>query len=112
MLQATHTSLGTKICVCAGVVVVVAVGEGVEEVRGGRKECVRGISERGRERRVEGGRRNDTKEKCACEQVCMKGCPVQSIKNFEPAIRQMACGPKANKMTTVLSCRNLFLIRL
>ena len=31
---------------------------------------------------------------------------------FEPAIRQMACGPKANKMTTVLSCRNLFLIRL
>ena len=98
--------------VCAGVVVVVAVGEGVEEVRGGRKECVRGISERGRERRGEGGRRNDTKEKCACEQVCMKGCPVQSIKNFEPAIRQMACGPKANKMTTVLSCRNLFLIRL
>ena len=66
MLQATHTSLGTKICVCAGVVVVVAVGEGVEEVRGGRKECVRGISERGRERRVEGERRrNDTKEKCA-----------------------------------------------
>ena len=39
--------------VCAGVVVVVAVGEGVEEVRGGRKECVRGISERERE---EGGR--------------------------------------------------------
>ena len=90
--------------VCAGVVVVVAVGEGVEEVRGGRKECVRGISERGRERRGERGRRNDTKEKCACEQVCMKGCPVQSIKNFEPAIRHMACGPKMNKMTTVLSC--------
>ena len=35
--------------VCAGVVVVVVVGEGVEEVRGGRKECVRGISERERE---------------------------------------------------------------
>ena len=41
--------------VCAGVVVVVAVGEGVEEVRGGRKECVRGISERGRERRERRG---------------------------------------------------------
>ena len=41
--------------VCAGVVVVVAVGEGVEEVRGGRKECMRGISERGRERRGGGG---------------------------------------------------------
>ena len=80
--------------------------------RGGRKECVRGISERGRERRGEGGRRNDTKEKCACQQVCMKGCPVQPIKDFDQAIRQMACGPKANKMTTVLSCRNLFLIRL
>ena len=50
---------------CAGVVVVVAVGEGVEEVRGGRKECVRGKAERGRERRGEGERKNDTKEKCA-----------------------------------------------
>ena len=72
---------------------------------------MRGISERGRERGREGERRNDTKEKCACEQVCMKGCPVQPIKDFEPAIRQMACGPKANKIATVLSCRNLFLIR-
>ena len=36
--------------VCAGVVVVVAVGEGVEEVRGGRKECVTGISEGEEER--------------------------------------------------------------
>ena len=83
---------------------------------GGGKRREKRVRERdigkGRERRGEGGRRNDTKEKCACEQVCMKGCPVQSIKNFEPAIRQMACGPKANKMTTVLSCRNLFLIRL
>ena len=59
---------------------------------------MRGISERGREREGGGERRNDTKEKCACEQVCMKGCPVQSIKDFEPAIRQMACGPKANKI--------------
>ena len=98
--------------VCAGVVVVVAVGEGVEEVRGGRKECVRGISERGRERR--GGRGEEERHE---REMCVRagvheGCPVQSIKNFEPAIRQMACGPKANKMTTVLSCRNLFLIRL
>ena len=67
----------------------------------------RDIGKGEREEGVEEG-----KEKCAYEQVCMKGCPVQSIKNFEPAIRQMACGPKANKMTTVLSCRNLFLIRL
>ena len=69
----------------------------------------------GKGEREEGGRgegRNDTKEKCACQQVCMKGCPVQPIKDFDQAIRQMACGPKANKMTTVLSCRNLFLIRL
>ena len=74
---------------------------------------MRGISERGRERREERGvrERNDTKEKCACQQVCMKGCPVQPIKDFEQAIRQMACGPKANKIATVLSCRNLFLIR-
>ena len=55
---------------------------------------------RGGEGRGTGGG-NDTTEKCACEQVCMKGCPVQTIKDIEPAFRQMTCGPKANNMATV-----------
>ena len=45
-----------------------------------------------------GGVRNDTEQKCACELVCMKDCLAQSKKDIEPAIHQMTCGPKANKM--------------
>ena len=78
-LQATHTSLGTKMCGC------MCRGGG-----GARRE-----RKRVRERDIEA--KKGTKEECACERVRMEGCLMQSIQDIEPAIRQMTCGPKANK---------------
>ena len=69
-----------------------------------RKRSMRGMSREG------GGRRGARKRKCACERVCVKDALLQSIKVMESALLQMTCGPKANKMANVLSCRNLFLL--
>ena len=106
----THTSFRPHIrpstqryvCVCACVWVT---GSREREERVNERDIGAG---RGEVRCV----RKDTKEKCACERVCIKKCFVQSIKDIERAVHQMTCSPKTNKVATVLSCRNLFWICL
>ena len=76
---ATTQAINKCGCLCQGI---------VRGFRGGKGEV--------------GGGRKDTKEKFACERVCMKDCLVQSTKDIQPTIHHMACDPKANK--TAMCC--------